>query len=407
MAIFRFRAIDEKGVPIEGTMDESSAWRVTQKLQERGYTVSSVQALHADAAPWPRRGSRLTWNELQLVAEELADITRGNLPLAPAVRALAQEMRAPRLKAFFDDLRHRLERGATLDEAISGMEQRVPPLMISLVRAGEASGNLPAVLQLLADYSSGMQRIRHTLSLSLAYPIVTLVFAAVIILGLLYYVVPRYAEIFSAFASSLPAPTALLVALSNGVRAQPLALPGGIALLIGLFLLLRLFARRSETARQWLDALRLHLPALGHVYRLGITARFCRTFAMLLRARTSLLDALELAAAASGSAALARAVANAAMPIANGESVAAALRQTGFFGVVVCWLAATGEQHGRLEQALDNAAEKCERDLQFHEQWLTAFAAPATILLTGFIVGMMLFALYLPIFTLGNSIIGV
>jgi type IV pilus assembly protein PilC len=176
--------------------------------------------------------------------------------------------------------------------------------------------------------------------------------------------------------------------------------------LLGIAVLLRLLGRHSEHARQWLDALRLHFPGLGHIYHLSITARFCRTLSLLLRAHTPLLDALELAAAASGSASLARAVAQAAVPIANGDPVATALRHTGFFGFVVCWLAATGEQHGRLDQALENAAEKCERDLQFHEQWLTGFAAPITIVFTGFIVGMMIFALYLPIFTLGSAISG-
>ncbi len=406
MAQFRYRALNEEGDPVEGTMEAASAYRATQKLQERGLTVNTVDAVHVAGPGLLRSSTRLSWEELNLFAQELEAVTRSGLPLGPALKALAAESPRPRLRAVLNDLHHRLERGESLEEAMAGVEGRVPRLLTSLVRAGEQGGNLPGILQLLSGYTDRMVRLKYSLRITLAYPVITLVMAAVITGGLLYFVVPTFAEIFREFGADLPAPTKLLVGLSALFRDSAGGLLSGVAVFVVLMTGVILLARRLETGRQWLDALQLRLPGSGRVYYLVAVTRFCRTLAVLLASGTPIIEALELAGAASGSPALERAVSQAALQIADGESITDALRNTGFFGYDLCWLVGAAERRGQVEEAFDHTADKYEREIAVQESTLGAMASPLSVVAIGLVVGFIVFSLYLPIFTLGDSISG-
>ena len=405
MTRYRYRAVDDAGNPVEDTMEETSAHRVTQKLRERGLTVNSVEKLGQERGLL-RVSKRLKWEELELLAEQLASVARGGLPLAPALRALAADLRNPRLKPVLDRLSDDLDRGVTLEEAIQKQQASFPPLFSSVIRAGEVTGNLAGVLQILTKYTSRMVGIKTNLQLALAYPATVIVAALCVVGFLMVKVVPVFAEIFQEFGGQLPAPTRLCIEISDLVRYNwPELCIGAAGVVIAVIAGHRLLLR-TQGWRCWADTVRLHLPVTGHLYYLMCLARFSRTLGMLLVSRVPVLESLELAAAASGSAQLERAVDDANLQVAGGQRISDALAGTGFFGHNFCWLLGTSEDRGEAEVALDSLADTFEREATARDKLVGIMTAPALIFVVGLMILFVVVSLYLPIFTLGDVISG-
>lgn len=406
MTLYRYRAVDLQGNPVEDTMEAPSAHRVVAVLHERGLRVSTVE--EANPPPGLLRVSRqLTWQELHLFITQLASIVKSGLPLAPALQSLAKDLGRSRLKGAIDRLRIDIERGVSLNEAIAAQPRVFPHLFSAAIRAGEASGNMAGVLQLLARYTGRVLQLRSSIQLALVYPVTVLAAAFCIMIFLLVKVVPVFAEIFNDFGGQLPGPTRLLVALSSVVSLHAgTVVVAVVAAVLGLMLLWRL-AQRSDQGRIACDWIRTHAPVVGAVHHLVALARFCRSLGLLLASRVPILESLELAAASSGSAILERAVAEANLMIASGERLADALDSTGFFGHTFCWMVSTAENRGEVETALESLAETYEREAALRDRLAVAFVTPALIFVVGGVIAFVVVSLYLPIFTLGDVVSGV
>jgi len=406
MTLYRYRAADHEGNPVEGTMDAPSAHRVVAVLQERGLHVAAVE--EANPAPGLRRVSRqLAWQELHFFIEQLGSIVRSGLPLAPSLQSLAADLGRSRLKGAVDRLRIDIERGASLDEAMARQPHVFPHLFTSALRAGEASGNMAGVLQALARYTGRVLQLRGSVRLALTYPVTVLVAAVLIIGFLLVTVVPVYADIFEDFGARMPGPTRFWLALSDGLLHHSRTLVLAVPLCVFGVVLLWRIARRADRGRILGDWLRMHAPIVGTLNYLVALARFCRTLALLLRSGVPVLDSLELAAASTGSAILERAVGEANLLVAGGERLVDALESTKFFGHNFCWMIGTGENRGEVETALESLAESYEREVALRDRLAVALVTPAFIFIIGGIIGFLVVSLYLPIFSLGSAISGV
>lgn len=406
MAQYRYRALDHEGNAIEDTIEAPSAHRATAILKERGLNVSSVVEL----APPPtllRVSRQLTWDELRIFVEQLMAVVRSGLPLAPALHSLAQDLRKPRLKAALERLRLDIEHGSGLDEALERQPKAFPSFFVSAVRAGEKSGNLAGVLQLLCRHAARVVQMRQTLRVALAYPVTVTIVACFVIVFLLLKVVPVFGEIFSDFDSALPAPTRVLLSISEFLRYETGAALSVLPIAVGAFIIIWIALRRTDSGCVVLDWLRMHVPLYGTLNYCVALARFCRTLEVLLAARAPIIESLELAAAASASPILERAVGKAILLVASGERVADALSSTGFFGHSFCWTLGTSESRGELERALGSLAETYEREVALRDRMSTAMISPVMVFVVALLVGSIVVALYLPIFTLGDAVSGV
>ena len=403
MTQYRYRALDDQGEAVEGTMEESSAHRVTQKLQERGLTVNDVEELYKDKGLL-RVSKKLTWEDLQLFTEQLVSVTKSGLPLAPALGAMAADLRNPRLKPVLDVIQHDIEQGVSLEEAIAKHHESFPRVYASLVRAGEASGNLHGVLQLMCGYTARMIGVKQNIQVAMAYPLMVLLIAGLAGAFMIIKVVPVFAEVFDDFGGSLPAPTQFTLAVAEALQYNWPSMLMSIAAIVVSWKVANRLVARTESGRCWLDAWRYRAPILGHLHYLMSLARFSRTLGLLLASRVPALDSLELAAAASGSPVLARAVDDANLQVAGGERIADALASTGFFGHNFCWLLSTGEDRGEAETALDSLALTYERELASRDKMVAFMMSPILILIIGAVVAFFVMSMYLPIFSLGDQI---
>ncbi len=404
MALFRYRAVDQYGEPLEGTMDESTAARVTATLQEQGAQVNSVERLTNKPSIF-KTDRALSWSDVALVNDQLLAITRSGAPLEPAIGALAQDMHSRRVRQALTDIEASLSNGKSLGEAIDSQPNTFPSIYLSMVRAGERTGNLQGVLELLNRHTTRILDLRSHLIAQSAYPMMVMITAAFVVSFLLVRVVPIFKEIYQGFGSGLPASTQLLVNVSDTLTALLgswliFAVPVGVLILIGLA-----FAfNRSPRGRALIYRGFLFVPYVGRVLRLTSLSRFSSSLGLLLSSDVPVQESLDLAAAASGNVTLRQRVRSALPSILSGSRVAEALKATTYFPQGFCWLIANAEDRGDLPTTLIELGESYNREVSEQDREFLALLAPIVVVTLGFGIGFIVLSLYLPIFSLGDAI---
>ncbi len=374
---------------------------VRSQGQER-LEIGSMETSTSGAERTPFR--RLSWEEIRFLSHELESITRGGFPMVPALASLARDMRRSRLKSVMEELRESLMRGESLDQALQRQADRFPPVLLALIRAGEAAGNLPGVLALLSTHARSRCRANQALTTAMIYPMV-LVTTSIALLGyLLVCVVPPFQDTFVAFNITPPGITLIFFEISRILRVHGAMIGASLlALVLGGVILMRI-AVHEDTRRYWSGTLLLMSPCYGRIHHAVLQARFGRTLCLLLKARVPAVDSIILAGAAAGSALAERASRAASAQVAQGERISDALRDTGFFSHKFCWLIGAGEDRGGLEDALDHIAENLEREVESSELALSALAAPLITVMVGGMAVAFLLAFYLPIYGAGKSL---
>lgn len=403
MPVYAYRAVNGDGEAFEDTVEAISAYDLTQSLEAQGLRVTSID--FAGQAPGTVvHAKQLSWEELRLFTEQLGSIARSGYPLVPSLAALADELEQPRLRAATEQLQLDLEQGTSLGEAFRHQESRFPPLFGALVRAGELTGDLPTVLDMMNDHATRMASVKHRVKMALAYPLLLAICAVSVILYQLLYIVPVFSDIFLEMEAQPPAPTRFLLMISGVLRHHWSVVLIGAALVALALVAVYILLKRQAEGRRFLDRCTLYFPGIGMAYQGVVQARFCRTFALLLGARVPLIDALLLSGTASGSAVLEKAVSHASDVVAQGGRLVDGLRESHFFGQSFYWLLGTAEERGQVEYALNNLAESAERTVRTREQLLGSVITPALTIFLGLIIGFMVVALYMPIFTLGDQL---
>lgn len=404
VSLFQYEAVDSFGEAVSGTMDEPSSRRVTEILRERGLQISSVKRVG------PRRlflsKQRLSWEDLHQLNEQLLAVAESGLPMSPALRAFAKDARNKSLRSILEKIENDIEEGSSLGEAFTKHAGSFSPMYVSLIRAGERSGNLVGILGLLSTYTGRGIDIKNTLKMALAYPALVLVCTLGVLTFLMTKLVPMFADIFGDFGAGLPAPTRFVVDMSKFIDSH-LSLLATVMLtgVCGSVLATRIFSRHAFTS-SFFDYGRQRIPFYGRLFRSMSLARFCRSFGLLLQANVPITESLDLAGAASGNEALRKAVRQAALEVNGGERIADALSHTRYFDHSFCWLFSTGEERGDVHQALAGLAESYDRDVAFLDRMMGTMLAPVLIIVVGMLIGFVVFTLYLPIFSLGDAISG-
>lgn len=364
--------------------------------------IGSMETSTTGAERTPFR--RLSWEEIRFLSHELESITRGGFPMVPALASLARDMRRSRLKAVMEELRESLTRGESLDQALQRQADRFPPVLLALIRAGEAAGNLPGVLALLSTHARSRCRANQALTTALIYPMV-LVTTSIALLGyLLVCVVPPFQDTFEAFNITPPGITLVFFEISRLLRVHGAMISAfAFVFAVSAAILFRVIVH-EDTRRYWAGLFFLMTPCYGRIHHAVLQARFGRTLCLLLKARVPAVDSIVLSGAASGSAVAERASRAASAQVAQGERISDALRESGFFSHKFCWLVGAGEDRGGLEDALDHIAENLEREVESSEQALSALVAPLITVMVGGMTVAFLLAFYLPIYGAGKSL---
>ncbi|MFP5507353.1 MAG: type II secretion system inner membrane protein GspF [Gammaproteobacteria bacterium] len=403
MPAFEFTALDVNGREQKGLLEGDSPRQVRQQLRERQWTPLTVQEVAEREAKTARRFSLrrgVAAGDLALMTWQLATLVRSGTPLEESVRAVSQQTEKARLKSMLLGVRSRVMEGHTLAAGFADYPHVFPELYRATVAAGEQSGHLDVVLERLADYTESRQQLRQKIQLALFYPALLTLLAISVAVLLLTYVVPQVVEVFQNIGQELPWLTRALIALSDFMRAN------GVLLLVLLGLAGGGFAwllRKPGPKRAW-HRLLLRLPLVARLVRGLNTARFARTFSILLASGVPVLEALRISAEVIDNLVMRDAVEEAARKVREGSSIFSALDKSRCFPPLTLHLIASGEASGRLEDMLERAATSQEREIEVLVATLLGLFEPVLIIVMGGLVLVIVLAILLPIFDLNQLV---
>jgi len=299
------------------------------------------------------------------------------------------------LRRLSDDIR----KGYSLSEAMEQHPGVFNPLYIALVKAGEVSGTLHTILDELSDYLEKIEDTRRKVSSAMAYPIFILIFLAVVVWFLFYYVVPMFAEVYEGFDAELPVPTQIAIGISNFITNNVfLAILAVIGVIVALWVV-----NLTDKGRYVWDSIKLKLPVFGGVTVNSIMSKFSRTFSILMAAGVPIMDTMELTENVVQNAVIEGGIRRARVMVKEGYGVANAFRRTGLFPPTLLQMIGTGEETGDMDKLLGKAAQFYEKLVDAVIERLTSLIEPFLIIIMAAVVGGIIVVVYLPIFSLGEA----
>ena len=397
MPVFAYRALRESGRTETGVVDAASSRSAWQALRGRGVFPTELRPEGARAAGPARRVAAA---ELATATRQLATLVAAGLPVAEALEVVAEQAADPALCRALTLARGRLGEGEPLARALGANPRVFSALYCDLVRAGEASGALPTVLERLAEHTEATAALRARLRAALTYPLVMTAATGLVLAFLLVWVVPQVAQLFADTGTPLPLATRALLGFVSLAEATwwvvlLLALVGGVA-----------WRRWAATpaGRTRIDAALLRLPLAGRLLARAAVARFARTLATLVASGVPLEAALDVATAVLGNRTLVDAATAARAAVRRGEALAPALGRTGAFPSLLVRLAAVGERGGSLATSLERAARSYEAEVDAAVSAATALLEPLLIVAMGGVVLLLVVAVLVPIFALNQVV---
>jgi general secretion pathway protein F len=402
MGAFEYTALDARGREKSGVLEGDAARQVRQQLREQGLTPLSVEAVQQREARSQRAlfRRRISSTDLALITRQMATLMRSGLPIDEALTTVSRQTEKARLKSMMAAVRSRVMEGHPLAVALGDFPHVFSELFRSTVAAGEQSGHLDVVLERLADYTESRQQLSQKMMLALIYPaLLTLVAIAVVVL-LLAYVVPQVVQVFDNIGQELPLLTRGLIASSEFLQAYGVALLGLLVVAVVAFV----YLLRITTFRYGVHRLLLRMPLISRLVRGLDTARFARTFSILVASGVPVLDGMRISAQVMSNLPMREAVEAAAKRVREGSGIHLALESCGYFPPMTVHLIASGEASGKLEEMLERAAIGQEREMETLISGLMGLFEPLLIVSMGGIVLVIVLAILLPIFDLNQLV---
>jgi type IV pilus assembly protein PilC len=339
---------------------------------------------------------------LLLFTGQLAAMLAGGLHLSRILSALAGETTNKRFRGVLDDVRETITAGSSFADALGLHPHIFDRLYVAVVRAGELSGSLPVVLDALTIYLEKSAQLRRKVLGAVTYPAVILAVATGMVFTMIVFLVPVFEGVYARANTALPAPTRLLIAVSGVIRGYILVVIAGAVVAAALLYM----GARSARGRRLIDGAKLRVPLFGPLVRKAVLARTCRTLSVLLSSGIPLIEAMGTVARVSGNRVIEDALIEATARVQDGGTVADTLKRTGEFPSMVIQFVATGEESGTLPAMLARAASYYEQQVDNTVATLSTLIEPIMIVVMGALAGGVIFALYLPIFSLGQAIKG-
>jgi len=343
---------------------------------------------------------KVTEKDISIFFRQLSTMINAGLPLVQCFELLEKGTNHKGLLKLFANVRERLESGSPFGETLREFPKDFDRLTCSLVEAGEKGGILDTILLRICEYKEKSLSLKAKVKSAMVYPSSILVIAFVVTSILMIFVVPIFAEMFAGFGAELPAPTQIVMTISDAfVEYWYIVFGAPIAFVYALKAIYK-----TPKGNYQLDKLLLNLPAIGDVLRKGAVARFTRTFSTLSAAGVPILEAMDTVAETSGNVVIEEAVVNAKESISQGQSLSQPLEESGVFPIMVTQMIGIGEETGAMEEMLSKIADFYEEEVDTAVDNMTALMEPAIMAFLGVIIGGLVIAMYLPIFMMASVV---
>src|SRR4030081_739955 len=401
MATFVFRAVDLAGVPARGEVDADTKQAVTDQLKARGLIVLDINAKKGSKEISIEFFERVKARDLTVMTRQLATMVTSGVTILRALYVLEEQTQSKLLKRALVQIRKDVEAGLTLSDSLARHPKIFSPLYIAMVRSGETGGMLESSLLRTADQLEKEDALRRQVRAAMIYPAVVVSFAVTVLIALVAFIVPVFAKVFKDFGGKLPGLTKFTVGLSDFLTSRWYLC---IVIVVAVAWSFLAWKKSSWGRPQW-DRFRLRIPMrIGTIVQQIAVARWSRTLASLTGAGVPLLQALEITGKTGGNVVVEEAMDGVIASVKRGGTIAAPLAQAPIFPAMVTHMVGVGEETGALDTMLEKVAEFYEDQVEASVKALTSILEPIMIIVIGGIVGFIVISMYMPLFTVYNSI---
>ena len=394
--LFLWEGKDRAGKPVKGEMRAPGDAAVSAQLRRQGITTTKVKKSAA-------RGKKITEKDLTLFTRQLATMMKSGVPLLQAFDIVAKGHSNPSVTRLLLDIKTDVETGSSLEAAFRKFPLYFDNLFCNLVGAGEAAGILDSLLDRLATYKEKTLAIKSKIKSAMFYPVSIIVVAFVITAVIMIFVIPAFKNLFSSFGANLPAPTLIVMAISDFFVKWWWAIFGGVG--GGLYAFFYSW-KRSRKMQEVLDRLFLKIPVFGPLLRISSIARWARTLSTMFAAGVPLVEAFDSVAGAAGNVVYFDATKQIQREVSTGSSLTAAMQNTNVFPSMVIQMTQIGEEAGSLDAMLSKVADFYEAEVDDAVEALSSLMEPVIMVVLGTLIGGMVVAMYLPIFKMGEAVGG-
>lgn len=402
MAEWTLKYADTRGEIHQQVAEAGSERELRERYTQQGFLVYSIKQrseIAGLATGWRSSRKKLNLEKFLIFNQQFVTLIRAGLPILKALDLLAERLTDPKLSRYIHGVRDEVRGGALLSDAFA-RQNVFPPIYVTSVLAGERSGSLPEVIERFITYQKLSLSVRKKLLVSLFYPALLLTMSSGLVTLLITYVVPNFAELYSSMQAQLPRPTLILIAIGTTARGYVLA---GFAALFAAILAFRAW-HRTLAGKEAVDRVLLRVPIAGEVWLKYQVAQFSRVLSTLLIGGIPLMQALVTSADSLGTQVLKKVLDKASKLVREGQSLSGSLRSSGVFPGLAIDMIEVGESTGALPTMLASVAEFYEDDVATSTTAALSLIEPVIMIFMGIFVAGVLISLYLPIFSLADTI---
>lgn len=393
--VYEWEGKDRAGKLVKGEMRAGGEAMVGASLRRQGILVQKVKKRRIGA------GGKVKPKDIAVLTRQLATMMRAGVPLLQSFDIVARGSTNGAVTKLLNDIRNDVETGTSLSNSFRKHPMHFDALYCNLVEAGEQAGILETLLDRLATYQEKTIAIKGKIKSALTYPIAVLSVAFIVVSVIMIWVVPAFKSVFSSFGAELPAPTLMVMAMSEFFVKYWWAIFGAIG--GGLYFFFQSW-KRSEKMQKAMDRILLKIPVFGPLLFKSAVARWTRTLSTMFAAGVPLVEALDSVGGAAGNALFAEATEQIQRDVTTGTSLTVAMQAANLFPVMVMQMTSIGEESGALDQMLGKAADFYEEEVDEAVKALSSLMEPFIIVILGGLIGGIVVAMYLPIFKLGQVV---
>ncbi|MBA3508263.1 MAG: type II secretion system F family protein [Betaproteobacteria bacterium] len=390
-----WEGVDRNNRQLRGEVRAASETVVATNLRRQGIRVAKIKRQTF------RGGKKISERDITFFTRQMATMLKAGVPLLQSFEIIARGHSNARFSRLMMDIKNKIETGSSMSQAFRTHPAQFDSLYCNLVAAGETAGMLDSILDRLATYKEKTLALKAKIKSAMFYPISVVCVAIVVVWVIMVWVVPAFKQVFTSFGADLPAPTLIVMAISDFVVRWWWL---GFIVLIGAIVGFTFMIKRSAAFRYGYDRLILRLPVLGDILRKATIARWTRTLQTMFAAGVPLVESLDAVGGASGNAVYTAATKRIQTEVSTGTSLTNAMTNTGLFPSMVLQMTQIGEESGSLDNMLGKVADFFEREVDDAVTALTSLLEPIIIVFLGVVIGGLVVAMYLPIFKLGSVV---
>ncbi|MDA1013113.1 MAG: type II secretion system F family protein [Planctomycetota bacterium] len=410
MPVYQYEAMDNTGTEVKDTVTAESEVEAQQAIRDQGLFVTKIQERVKKGKKKPAKKQQskkkqtfaiggVRPKQLCTFTRQLSTLQDAGLPILRSLRILEGQSKPGPLKNSLIGVIEDVEGGNTLSEAMGKQPKAFDNLYVNMVKAGEAGGALEIILQRLAEFKERAQSLKRKVMGAMIYPVAVITVATLIVGFIMYFIIPKFKQIFVGFGVELPGMTVMLITISDSVVDYWYLFP---TIPIGLILMIKII-KKNKTGAYIIDKMMLKIPLLGKILEKSTVARTCRTLGTLIASGVPILEALLIARDTAGNAVFVRAFDTIYTAIREGESMAVPLRETRIVDDMVVNMVDVGEETGALDNMLYKVADVYDEDVAVLVDSLISMLEPIMVVVLGLIVGFIVIALFLPLIELLNQ----